>query len=357
MKTNASNNTVSQANMESVTIPKDQNIEEKLQYSETQVDPDTKIVEDKAETLKRTSNTSSPPKKKQKLESFSFFSCQLNLRLLILSCLTENAFQSNFEQWKNASDKYHAEYMRFEPIWSPVIASKESCGTFYWLYDECLWYRSHTEEFGKSKKVGKNSDLWEKLTGQWYLVCKNMGEWENFLALDWVNQHPTLKSAIKKCKDSFEEDLLTHLDLLSSAHAIEDPALALFETKRLLDIAEVQINESMRQEQRKRETEFIMEQRQVQEQQRIEEQAGKLLKKDILDKEKILFSKVNALRAKDPSMKFPFFKREVEKNFASGKYDFVDMTDLKFLKSLEEIRINDLFRNDDFRRICSRKYH
>ena len=254
------------------------------------------------------------------LTEFSFFGSSFALRTLLLAALVENAFASNFDAYKNAADKYHAEYMRFEPIWSPSVSAIEVIGSFYWLYDECLWYMS--------------------TDNKWYLICHNLEEWEQFLEMPIIADHPSLAPAIKKCKETIEEDYLNHLEMLASQTPMPNaPETKLFATHRCLQIAEFKIQEAYKHQQQLFQDSINAKQRDVVEQQRIQQEADQKIKSELLQKEHAFNLKLHAFNI-DPAnavVRPEYYKRPVSPDFSNGEFEFIELDQFKFSKPLEEI--------------------
>eukprot|EP00835_Amoeboradix_gromovi_P003168 NODE_200_length_15202_cov_0.356618.p1 type:complete len:999 gc:universal NODE_200_length_15202_cov_0.356618:8272-5276(-) len=269
-----------------------------------------------------------PPSNESATNSFSFFQCQFQLRCLILSVLVENAFSSHFEYYKNASDKYHAEYMRFEPIWTPSISSINECGEFYWLYDECLWYRTPIDT---SDPLRCSDD------SKWYLLAYTIEDWEALLANPLISEHPTIYPALSKCFSNFKDDFESHLELLSK-HASNTISFSndelLFSTHRCLQLAELNISDQLHVEQLKRQDLINKQQRQIVELNRIQHESLLKLKQDQVDKEQLFIQELKQLQLK-PSF---YSRSSVGVNLADGNTEFIDINDLQFSTPLSEIK-------------------
>ncbi len=238
-------------------------------------------------------NASPPPaNKKQKLLSFSFFSCQLHLRSLILSLLIDNGFQTNFDSYKSASDKYHAEYMRFEPLWTPPISSHESCGSVYQLYDECLWYRSHEDK--------------------WYLLAYTSEQYKQLLELKCIKEHPTLYQIVEKHFSSLEEELLDHQDIIASAHTLLNDVCdtPLFRTHRQFQLALFLIHDDYQQHLNQHQMQIKRQHDQMQQQVRVQEKAALVIEQELKDLEHQFLKQCHGYAQKNDPKTWPHLYKQ-----------------------------------------------
>ena len=76
------------------------------------------------------------------------------------------------------------------------------------------------------------------------------------------------------------------------------------------------------------------------EQQRIQQEADQKIKSELLKKEHAFNLKLQAFNVnpENAAVKSEYYKRPVSLDFSNGKFEFIELDQIKFSKPLEEIR-------------------